>query len=125
MAQRIVPLTAVVPANTPIATPHHFPLQFPSSEVERIDVRIPPGPSGFVGFAINNGGGNFIPDINGTWVVADDQYIQWPLEGAPNNGNWDITAYNTDVLDHTLYFFFLISDLVSTTTPQYGGLVAL
>lgn len=125
MAQRVIPLTVDIPAGTQIASPAHFPLVFPSADVNRIDVRIPPGPSGTVGFSINNGGGNYIPDTQGSWVIADDQFIQWPTEEAPNNGNWDIVAYNTDVIDHTIYVFFLVSDLVSLNVPASGGLIGL
>ena len=125
MAQRVIPLTCVIPANTPVGAPVHFPLQFPSADVERIDVRIPPGPSGTVGFAIWYGGGNFIPDTNGTWIIANDQYIQWPLDDAPNGGNWDIVCYNVDVLPHTVYFFFNVNNIAVASTPDTGGLVAL
>lgn len=125
MAERVIPLTCVVPANTAIASPQQFPLQFPAANVERIDVRVPPGPGGYVGFAVQYGGGNFIPEGNGTWIVADDQYIQWPLTGAPDGGNWTITAYNQDVIPHTLYVFFLISELTSANVPTASGLLGL
>lgn len=125
MAQRVIPLTCSIPANTLIAAPTHFPLAFPSADVERIDVRIPPGPSGLVGFSINHGGGNFIPQGNGNWIIADDQYLQWPLDDAPNNGNWDIVGYNLDVVAHTIYVFFNVTDLAVVNVPTSGGLVGL
>lgn len=125
MAERVLPFTVTVPANTAIVAPALFPFQFPSARVERIDVRIPPGPSGTVGFAIQYGGGNFIPDTNGTWIIADNERIEWPLEGAPDGGNWSISAYNTDVLDHSLYFFFLVSNLTVQQTPDFGPMIGL
>jgi hypothetical protein len=125
MAQRVVPLTCVIPPNTAIAAPIHFPLVFASADVERIDVRIPPGPAGRVGFSINYGGGNFIPQGSGNWIIADDQYIQWPLDDAPNGGNWDIVCYNTDVLVHTLYFFFNVSNIAVARVPTGSGLLGL
>lgn len=123
MAQRVVPLTCVVPANTAESLAVSFPLQFPSSDVERIDVRIPPGPSGLVGFAIQYGGGNFIPQGDGNWIIADDQFIQWDLDDAPNGGKWNVVAYNLDVLAHTLYFFFNVSNLTVVSVPGGTGLV--
>lgn len=125
MAQRVVPRTCVIPANTPIANPVHFPLQFTASDVERIDVRIPPGPAGLVGFSINYGGGNFIPEGTGNWVVADDDFMSWPLDGAPNGGNWDIVCYNTDALPHSLYFYFNISALPIVSAPSGSGMLGL
>lgn len=125
MAQRVIPLTCVVPANTPANTPVSFPLSFPAADIERIDVRIPPGPNGLVGFSINNGGGNFIPEGDGNWIIGNDDYIQWPLSDAPNNGNWEIVAYNTDVLSHTLYLYFNINNLVLVSTPDSSGMLGL
>lgn len=125
MAQRVVPLTCVIPPNTPVNAPASFSLQFPAADVERIDVRIPPGPNGLVGFSINNGGGNFIPEGDGNWIIGNDDYIQWPLDDAPNNGNWTVMAYNTDVLQHTLYFFFNINNIVLVNTPNSSGMLSL
>jgi len=76
-----------------------------------------------MGFAINHGGGSFIPEGTGNWVIADDQFMQWPLDDAPNNGNWEIVGYNTDVLSHTIYVFFNITALVTINTPGSSGLV--
>lgn len=125
MAQRVIPLTCQIPANTPINTPVTFPLQFPSSDVDRVEVRVPPGPSGLVGFYISHGGGNFIPQGRGNWIIADDESLMWPTDGAPNNGNWSVVAYNTDVVQHTIYVRFLIRDLVFVSVPGGSGSVAL
>lgn len=125
MAQRVVPLTCNIPSGTLISNPVHFPLSFPSAEVERIDVRIPPGPNGLMGFSIRNGGGNLIPQGEGNWIVANNDYIQWPLSDAPNNGNWDIQAYNLDVLPHSIYVYFNVSNLSVVNTPTTSGMVGL
>ena len=125
MAERILPLTCVIPANTTVATPAVFPLVFPSADVERIDVRIPPGPSGQVGFFVGNGGGSYIPDTLGTWIIGDNDYITWPTTNAPNNGNWNVTAYNTDLVPHTLYVYFLVSNIAISRIPSSGKLVGL
>jgi hypothetical protein len=125
MAQRVVPLTCVIPANTAIAAPASFPLNFPSADVERIDVRIPPGPSGLMGFSINYGGGNFIPEGNGQWIIADDQFMQWNLDDAPNGGNWTILAYNLDAISHTIYLYFNVTNLAAVNVPSGSGLIGL
>lgn len=123
MAERVIPLTCVIPANTPVSSPQLFPLQFAPADVERIDVRIPPGPAGTVGFAIQYGGGNFIPEGDGTWIIGNNDYITWPLQNAPNGGNWTIAAYNTDSISHTLYFHFLVNNLTVANVPSGSGLV--
>lgn len=125
MAQRSVPLVITIPPGTPISAPASFGLQFPSADVERIDVRIPPGPNGTVGFNINNGGGSYIPDTNGSWIVGNDDSYQWPLDDAPNNGNWTVVAYNTDVLPHTIYLYFWVNNLVIVNTPSSSGMLGL
>lgn len=125
MAQRVIPLTCTIPAKTPIATPVHFPLVFPSADVERIDTRIPPGPSGLMGFAVNYGGSNYLPDPPGTWIIANNDYIQWPLTDAPNGGNWDVSGYNLDVIDHTVYLFFHVNNLTAVSAPIAAGMLGL
>lgn len=125
MAQRVITLACTVPPTTPIAAPQHFPLVFPAAIVERIDVIIPPGPSGLVGFYIGQGGGSYLPDNAGSWIVADDKLLQWPTDDAPNNGNWEVVAYNTDAWQHTIYVYFSISDLPVANVPGASGLVGL
>lgn len=125
MAQRVIPLTCQIQPNTLASAPQHFPLQFASADVERVDVRVPPGPSGLVGFSINQGGANYIPQGNGNWIIADDEPLSWPTDGAPNNGSWEVVAYNTDVVQHTIYVRFLVRDLVVATIPGGSGTVAL
>lgn len=125
MAERVLLKTCVIPGATTPASPLTFPMSFQPSDVERIDVRIPPGPSGLVGFYIGNGGAQFIPEGNGNWIVADNDFFQWPLSNAPNNGNWSIVAYNTDVISHTIYVMFNISGLTVMTVPDSGSMIGL
>lgn len=125
MAERVIPLTCVVQAGTLITAPQSFPLVFAAANVERIDVRVPPGPAGTVGFSINYGGGNFIPEGDGNWIIADNDYLSWPLVNAPDGGNWTVKAYNTDVINHTLYFHFLVNNLVNLSASPSTGLIGL
>lgn len=125
MATRVIVQQCVISPGSPPTAPQHFPVEFPSAQVDRIDVLIPPGPAGLVGFYIGHGGGSFIPDNSGTWIIADDRFIQWPLDDAPNNGNWDIVCYNNDAAQHTIWVYFNISDLAITSVPTSSGMLGL
>ena len=92
-----------VPAGTAKTAPVTTALSMPSRIVDRLEVRIPPGPNGSVGWAFTMGGQRVFPFAKDTWVVADDETIPVPTEGAPDTGAWQLMAYNTGRWDHTLY----------------------
>lgn len=111
MAQRIIPFTVLVNPGTTPTTPLAHPLNFGPADVVQIDVMVPPGPAGFVGFFIGNGGGQYVPEGAGQFITPDDKYLMFPVDGAPNNGNWNVTAYNTGNYPHTLYVYFHVNNL--------------
>src|SRR5436309_2228241 len=78
----------------------------PPRIVDEIEVQIPPGPRGEVGFAIGQAGSPIFPYEPGVWIVTDDQTLSWPVEGANTSGAWQIFAYNTGLFNHTLYIRF-------------------
>lgn len=125
MSERVLPLTCQIPANTPISAPATFPLVFAPSKVERIEVRVPPGPNGLMGFSINNGGGNYIPEGSGNWIIDNDRPLVWDVTNAPDNGNWLVVAYNLDVLVHTIYVRFSISGIPVVNLPSSSGMLGL
>jgi hypothetical protein len=111
MAREVRRFDVVIPAGTAIAAPLVTDLDMPPRVVERVTVRVPKGPSGLVGFALTMAGNNVVPHDSGTWIVADNEVLDWPLYGMPDSGAWQLTAYNTGVYDHTIYVTFLL-DLV-------------
>ena len=124
MAQRIEAPTITVPSGTAIVTPQVTALSLRDAIVERIEIVVPPGPSGLVGFAIFHSGQQVIPFTAGQWVVADNQRFDWNIERFPTGDKWQVQAYNTDVYNHTLYFFFHLQELgQQTATPQQPILV--
>lgn len=114
MAQEIQKFSVTIPSGTDIAAAQVFSLGFAPRKVNEVEIMIPPGPRGEVGFQLGFGGSQLIPFTPGQWVVADDEVIHWPLEDMPDSGAWQLIAYNTGTYDHTLEVRFLC-DLVGVT----------
>lgn len=91
------------------------PLAMPPRIVRAIDIRVPPGPRGLMGFALGAAGTIVFPygaaDAVGggnpsQWFVADDENIRLELDGAITSGAWEFFSYNTGVYNHTVYLRF-------------------
>jgi hypothetical protein len=91
----------------------------PARTVKAIRVRVPPGPRGEVGFAIGSAGVPIYPSAAGTWVIADDEIVEWPLVGAIDSGAWQLIAYNTGTYAHTLHISYVVQVVgaVAGTAP--------
>lgn len=123
MATEIRRFTATIPAGTPQSAPVSVDMSFPARVVEQIDIRIPPGPMGEVGFALGAAGVRVIPLNAGAWIVGNDEVIEWPLTGLWDSGSWTFTAYNTGRYTHTLEVRFRVSppgSAVTTSQPLTG-----
>lgn len=128
MADELRVYPATFPAGTPQSSPLTINVGFPPRELATLEIVVPPGPMGYMGFAITMGGVNVIPVQSGTYIVTDDETIHWPLSGMPNSGAWQVTGYNTDVFDHTVYLRFLVNLLQagqSSMSPTPALLSAL
>jgi len=115
VAQEIREFAVLVPHGTTQAAPATTNISFPSRLVRAISWRVPPGPSGMMGWQLTSAGAPVIPIQRNTYVVTDNQADTWPLEGYLDSGNWQVTAYNTGLYDHTVYLTFLL-DLPGTAT---------
>ena len=124
MSDRVYWFTITIPLLTHIASPQTTNMTFNPAEVESISVIVPPGPAGSVGFQIWNGGGAWLPQSKGQYIVADDYNPRWMQNKAPNNGNWQFVAYNEDFVAHTLQVGFEVNDFVTpiTSTSSVIGL---
>lgn len=116
MAQEIREFAVTVPAGTPQSAPLVTNIAFPQREVVRVTYRVPPGPSGLMGWALTSAGTPVIPIQPKTFIVTDNQADTWDLEGYLDSGNWQVTAYNTGIYPHTVYLTFLL-DLPGTVPP--------
>ena len=108
MAREVRRFPVTIPAGTAKASPQTTNLSFPFRVVRELEVRIPPGPRGEVGFAIGGSGQPVIPVEAGAYLVTDDEIIRWPLDGFWDSGSWQMRAYNTGRFDHTLEVRFLV-----------------
>lgn len=118
MAQRIESPRVTIPANTAQATPVTVPFTWTEGVVTLIEIDVPPGPSGLVGFFITQSGNQIIPHSVGDVIVADDQFFSWPIEDFPTGSKWAVTGYNTDAYPHTIQFHFHINEL-SVSAPLF------
>jgi len=114
MSREIRAFECIIPAGTPKATPVSFPLAMPARIVDQIDLRIPPGPNGVMGFQITSGGAQIIPYNAGAFIVASDERIPWPLTNQISSGAWQLMGYNTGQYPHTVYVKFLLSLVASS-----------
>lgn len=120
MAFQIRPFDVTIPAGTIIANPYVASLAMPPYQVDRIDWRVPPGPSGQMGWYLAMGGVQVIPYANGDFVTADDENDSWRLTDLPTSGAWQLVGYNLGNYNHTVYLRFFLSQppgLVSAAQP--------
>jgi hypothetical protein len=106
MADEIHQFAFSIPAGTPIATPVTQNLTMPPRTVVQINVKVPPGPHGLMGFKVGAAGIAVIPAIAGSWIVTDNEPIVWPLSNYINSGAWQVFGYNLGRYAHTVYLTF-------------------
>jgi hypothetical protein len=122
MAREVHSFEVTIPAGTAKASPQVTDLAMPPRVVVEVEVVVPPGPRGKVGFQLGAAGVQMLPYQPGTFFVADHESIRWPLEGQISSGAWQLIAYNTGFFAHTLEVRFLV-DLPATA--EAGGPVVL
>lgn len=112
-ATQIREFAVTIPAGTAQANPQLTDLAMPPMTVLEIDIRVPPGPRGQMGFALWASGSTVIPEQQGQFVVADDDYITWPLVDQISSGAWQLAGYNTGDYDHTVYVTFRLEPVAT------------
>lgn len=123
MAEEIRSFAVTIPAGTAIAAPLLTNLAMPTRVVDEIDIVIPPGPNGLVGFAIAAAGVSVIPYNANAWIIGSGESIRWPLAIPITSGAWQFKGYNTGVFDHTIQIRFLLSQ-VTKRTPTVARLIS-
>lgn len=118
-AAEVRSFAATIPANTPANTPVTIQLTMPPRVVTSIHWRVPPGPSGLMGWRLTMSNGVAVIPTGGGYIITDDDHDTWPVTGQPDSGYWELSGYNTDIYQHTVYLDFLL-DLISgvSTPPQ-------
>lgn len=119
MSREVQRFPVIIPALTTLAKALTFNLPMPPRIVREIEIVIPPGPRGEVGFQVAQAGRQIFPITPGQFIVSDNETIRWPVEDANTSGAWQVIAYNTGNFNHTLEFRFLV-DLPEDPTVAAG-----
>lgn len=107
-------------AGTAQATPATTDVRFPDGVVDAVEIVVPDGCAGLVGFQLVYSGQPVIPRNPAQFIVANGEVIKWPLSNYPAGGRWAVNAYNTDVFNHTIFLRFLVNEF----NTQDDGTVA-
>lgn len=108
MARQIYEFQFTMVAGLAADTVQTMDMTIPVRTMNAIQITIPPGPSGDMGFAITVSGQPIIPYNDSSWVITDDEKLEWPLNGYPNSGAWGARGYNNGTYDHTIYVRLLV-----------------
>lgn len=111
MASEVRNFQVTIPAGTAISAPYVADITFPPRVVTAVHWVVPTGPSGLMGWRLSIAGQPVIPRVLGTWVIADNDSDTWQLEGYPDQGQWQLTGYNTGSYDHSVYLDFLLDQI--------------
>lgn len=109
MALRVLPFTVTIPAGTPSTAPVTIPLALDNWELESLDLEVPPGPAGLMGFQVLNNGVAIYPYGPGQWFVWDDVIEHYSLQDQPNASGWAVLGYNTGFFNHAVILRFHVN----------------
>lgn len=121
MAVEVYEFALTIPAGTAKAAGFSLPMAMPTRKVDQIDVRVPPGPRGEVGWGIGAGGTIVLPQGGGSFFVMDDQFRPFVLDDAITSGAWVFFGYNTGTFNHTIYVTFHTSLPYAVATAAAGS----
>lgn len=110
-ASRVEVYDVLAPAGTPKATPLEVPTQWAAGELVSVDVRIPDGCAGLVGFQLLYAHAQAIPTTPGAWIIGNDEVFAADVTGHLNGGQWSVNVYNLDRFDHSLHVRYHVVDL--------------
>lgn len=122
MATQVRQFTATIPANTAKTALYTSPIALDYVDIESIDLEVPPGPAGLMGFYLARSGQQWIPYESGEFLVWDDRFDSWYLTDQPTASGWEIVGYNLDVYDHDVVVRFHTNPI---TPPSAGSAPAL
>ena len=109
MAVELYQFTATVPANTPATALYVYPMPLGLWDIESIDLEVPPGPAGLMGFYLALSGQQWLPHSPGQFIVWDDTKDSWSLNDQPTSYGWEVHAYNLDSYSHAIVVRFHVS----------------
>jgi hypothetical protein len=111
---RLYYLEVTTPANTPLASPQSTLWPLEDNYLKYVDVLVPPGPSGLLGFRLMWANQQVIPWGNDSWLITDNERVHVDCDFMMTITGLVIESYNTDIYAHTIY----IRGLVQTATVE-------
>lgn len=111
MAERVEMFEVTTPAATAVGAAISTSLPMDMGVTRKVEIIVPPGPSGLMGFRIAHSGQVVIPYSATTWIITDDEKLDWTLDGYPTGAAWSIVSYNTDIYDHTVYIRWFLDEI--------------
>lgn len=125
MAREVHSFAVTLTAGTTAAAAVTTDVAMPPREIRKITAVIPNGCAGLVGFRLTIAGISVLPVQGTDWIIGNGETIDWVTDGYPNSGAWQLTGYNTDVFDHTIYLRFEVDppNPVPTQSVTVGSTV--
>lgn len=109
MSLQVQHFPVTIPTGVAIATPQVTQLQLGVFQVDWVEVEVPAGVNGVVGFYVASSGQQVVPFRKGSapiWVRTTDTIKHWDLVEAPTSGDWQLVAYNIGGYPHLLQVTF-------------------
>lgn len=123
MAAEIHQFTAVIPAGTPASALAVVKMPLTSFDIEQIDIEVPPGPAGLMGFYLALSGQQWVPFETGQFLVWDNRIASWKLNNQPTSYGWEVHGYNTGVNAHKVVVRFHVNIPPSPLTPSAAPVI--
>ena len=117
MAQRVLPFRVTIPAGTLETAPAIIPIDLDQWSIEALDLEVPPGPAGQMGFQVLNNGVAWVPYGDGEWLVWDDVRERYYLTDQPTASGWAVSGYNTGAYDHAVILRFHVNPVSVESGP--------
>lgn len=117
MADEIQAFQVTTPIGVSADSPLTTSLTMPPRIVKAVEIVIPEGCNGALGFALGAAGQNIIPYNAGAWIVGSGETLRWDMDKQINSGAWQVQSWNVGKYPHTLYVRFLVNYVVALELP--------
>jgi hypothetical protein len=115
VTNQLFEFAATIPAGTLLAAPVTVPMLLPAGTVDQVDIHVPDGFNGFVGFALTSAGVNIFPSTPGSYFTTSNEVFSIPLVDHHTSGAWALTGYNLGNFSHTVRCRFYLTPAGSVT----------
>lgn len=100
-----------------------FDLTMAVFQVDWIEVDVPPGNGGALGFYIATSNQQYLPFNVGTFFTFDGISKHWDLLDQPTSGDWQLYGYNQGFWPHTVYIHFGLEVVPAPPAPNTSSLI--